>query len=95
MDYNKLVSLIPSERWQLVCDRLIDSILTSKNDEKMPSQLASRILRHWQKDALDSESGLTTLLEAAMLLEPEKTISAFGELQMSDIAGWIKTTLKS
>jgi len=95
MDYRKLVELIPIANREMLSNKLVDFILTSKNDEKMPSQLANTILHYWQQDVLKSESGLTALLEAALLLEPDKTVSAFGELQMTNIAEQIKAALTS
>jgi len=56
----------------------------------MPSQLANTILHYWQNDILISESGLTALLEAAALLEPDKTIEAFTQLELADFAEQIK-----
>jgi len=95
MDYHKLVELIPVAKCETLSDRLVDFILTSKNDEKMPSQLANKMLHYWQHDMLKSESGLTALLEAALLLEPDKTINVFNELQMANVAEQIKEMLKS
>ena len=74
----------------MLSDKLVDIILTSKNDDKLPSQLAKTILNQWQNDNLKSESGLATLLESAVLVELEKTSSALNELQMSDVAEQIK-----
>jgi len=74
----------------MLSDKLVDIILTSKNDDKLPSQLAKTILNQWQNDNLKSESGLATLLQSAVLVELEKTFSALNELQMSDVAEQIK-----
>jgi len=93
MDYRKLVELIPVAKWEALSDKLVDFILTSKNDEKMPSPLANTILHYWQQDILKRESGLAVLLEAALLLEPDKTVNAFTELQMANIAEQIKEAL--
>jgi len=90
VDYRKLVELIPVEKWEMLSNKLIGFILTSKNDEKMPSKLANAILYRWQHDALKTDAGLTALLEAAALLELEKTINAFNELQMANIAEQIR-----
>jgi len=86
LDYSPLVASIPTEKRDTVSDKLIDLILTTKNEEKMPAQLANNILHQWQRDMLKNEQGLTALLQAAMLLEPEKTFAAFNELQMTSIA---------
>ena len=95
MDYDRLVSLIPVAKQEMLSDKLVDVILTSKNDEKMPSRLANTILQYWQRDVLKSESGMAALLEAAITLEPEKTIGALNELQATDAAELIKATLTS
>jgi len=95
VDYGKIVESIPTEKWNELTSKLIDCILTSKNDEKMPNQLANNILHNWQQGILQSKSGLTALLEAALLLEPEKTTNAFNELQMTSIAEQIKGALGS
>lgn len=86
-----MVELIPAAKHEELSDKLADYILTSKNDEKMSSQLAKAILFHWQQDTLRSGSGLASLLEAAFLLEPEKTLNVFTELQMEGIAEQIKS----
>jgi len=95
LDYDKLVSLIPAARREILSDKLVDVILASKNDEKMPSRLANTILQYWQRDVLKSESGMAALLEAAITLEPEKAIGALNELQITDAAELIKATLTS
>jgi hypothetical protein len=87
--------MIPVGKREILSDKLVDFMLTSKNDEKMPSQLANTMLHYWQQDVLGSESGLTALLEAALLLEPDKTINAFNELQMANVAEQIKAALMS
>lgn len=94
MDYRKIVELIPPAERDSISNKLTDFILTSKNEEKMPSQLANNILHHWQRGVLKTESGFTALLEAALLLEPEKTINFFNELQMTNVAEQIKEALK-
>ena len=93
MEYDKLVEAIAVEKRRMVSDRLVDIILTSKNDEKMPSQLANTILSHWQRDIITTQAGLTALLEAAVTLEPEKTVTALTELQLTGVAEQIKVAL--
>jgi hypothetical protein len=90
MDYRKLVETIPVAKREPLSNKLTDLLLSSKNDEKMPSQLANIILHHWQNDILLSESGLTALLEAATLLEPDKTIEVFTQLELAGFAEQLK-----
>ena len=90
MDYHKLVELIPNEKRKNVTEKLVDIILSSKNDNKMPSDIANTILYQWQQSLLTSEPGLSALLKAAVLLEQEKTLTVLGELQLNEIADKIK-----
>jgi len=90
MDYRRLVEAIPVAKREPLLNKLIDLILSSKNDEKMPTQLANTILCHWQNDILITETGLTALLEAAVLLESDKTIEVFTQLELADFAEQIK-----
>ena len=90
MDYPKLAELIPREKRRNTADKLVDIILSSKNDNKMPSDLANTILYQWQQNLLTSKHGLSALLKAAVLLEQEKTLTVLGELQLNEIADKIK-----
>jgi hypothetical protein len=90
MNYLELVELIPREKRRNAADKLVNIILSSKNDNEMPSDLANTILYRWQQNLLTSEAGLSALLNAAVLLEQEKTLIVLGELQLREIAGKIK-----
>ena len=93
MDYPKLVETIPSAKWPELVDALINAILTTKNDDKMPPNLANTILHEWQLDTLETEEGLVTLLEASVLLEPEKTLAAAESLQLIDVTQAVKQVM--
>ena len=90
MDYNGLVDLVDESQWQSLSDKLVDLILTTKNDEKMPSTLARRFLHLWQQDRLASKMGLAILLEASVRLEPEKTLNTLTELNLGILESKIK-----
>ena len=86
MDYLKILEMVPAEKWGPLSDQLTGVILGSKNDEKMPSQLANTILLHMKNSTVNSKSGLAALLQAAILLDAEKTVTALGELRMLKVA---------
>ncbi len=91
MDYHKIVEIVPIEKRETLSTKLMDFILKSKNADKMPSSLAKTLLHHWQQGPLTNESGLTTLLEAAVTLESEKTTNFLEEkLQLADVAKAIR-----
>ncbi len=88
--HRKLSEIIPVEKLSLLSEALVDLILTSKNEDKMPSESAKALLHHWQDNTLSDETGVTALLQVAIMLEPEKVVMAFDELQMADALKQIK-----
>ena len=91
--YKKIVEMIPVEKRGTLSDKLLNYLLKSKKEAKMPSSLAHCFLRQWQTGTFDDEVGLAVLLEATALLEPEKTIEFLEqELQLADVAKAVKET---
>ena len=90
MDYPKIVELVPAEKLGPLSDQLLNFILTTKNEGKMPTKLANTMLCKMQHGAIKSATGVAVLLEAAMLLEPEKTMAALGEMQLAQLAEALK-----
>jgi len=91
MAYQKIVKTIPVEKREKLSDKLLDFLLKSKKEDKMPADLANTILGQWQLGPLTTEAGLAALLEAAVLLESEKTMEVLEqELQLVDVAKAIK-----
>ena len=91
MAYQKIVKNIPAEKREKLSDKLIGLLLKTKKEDKMPSNLANSLLHQWQLGPLTTEAGLATLLEAAVLLESEKTMEFLEqELQLLDIVKAIK-----
>jgi len=92
MDTEKIARKIPASLWDVVSEKLVDITLKSSNAGKMPSALAKTILYYWQRDQLATEVGLQRLLEASMILEPEKAISLMEELGLPEIVVMLKET---
>ena len=91
MTYQKIVKEIPVEKRRKLSEKLLDYLLKSKKEKKMPSGLAYCFLSQWQISTFDDEIGLAVLLEAAAPLEPEKTTEFLEqELQLANIAKAIK-----
>jgi len=95
MDFSRLVRMIPESKRKTLSDALVDFVLTSKSDDKMPSALAHTWLHYWQRNLLESEHGLAALLEASVLLEPEKTLAAFNELQFTNVTEEIRAKMNT
>ena len=91
MAYHKVVETIPLEKREELSNKLINNLLISKNENKMPVGLANTILYHWQRGLLAGDVGLAAILEAAVLLEPDKTMEILeGELQLVDTVKKVK-----
>jgi len=87
VSYKKIVEMIPVEKREELSDKLLNYLLKSKKEKKMPSSLAKCFLSQWQTGSFDDEVGLAVLLEATALLEPEKTTEFLEqELQLADVA---------
>jgi len=95
MGVEEVVRKIPESLWRTASERIIDMILNSSNADDMPSDLAKTILYYWQRDQLATEVGLQKLLDAAMRLEPEKTISFMEELGLPEVVVTLRRSTKA
>ncbi|MCJ7613616.1 hypothetical protein MUO71_02460 [Candidatus Bathyarchaeota archaeon] len=91
MVYKKIVKMIPVEKREALSDKLLNYLLKTKNEAKMPSSMAHCLLSQWQTGTLDDEVGLAVLLEATALVELEKTTEFLEqELQLANVAKAVK-----
>ena len=90
MALERIARKVPASLWTILSEELVDITLNSSNAGKLPSDLAKTILYYWQRDQLATEVGLQRLLEAAMLLEPEKTIELMDSLGMPELVIMLK-----
>ena len=96
MSYKKIVKMIPVEKREELSDKLLNYLLKSKKEKKMPSSLAKCFLSQWQTGSFDDEVGLAVLLEATVLLEPEKTTEFLEqELQLAEVAKALKEAVSA
>lgn len=86
MSFLELARRIPLELQGKSANALIDLILNSPNAPMLSISLARSILHHWQRDQLTTESGLSILVEASLLLEPQKTSETFSGLGLGEVA---------
>jgi hypothetical protein len=91
MELSNVAKKVPASIREIVVEKLMDLILNSKNAGNMPSGLAKTILYYWQRDVLTTDVGMERLLEAAVLLEPEATVTTLGtELGLQEVAIMLK-----
>jgi hypothetical protein len=65
--------MIPTEKRKIISEKLLNYVLKSKKENKLPSSMAKCFLAQWQTGSCDDETGLSVLLEMAAYLELDKT----------------------
>jgi hypothetical protein len=91
VSYQKIVKMIPVEKRGVISDKLLNYVLKSKKEGKLPSSMAKCFLSQWQTSTFDDEIGLGVLLETAAVLELEKTTEFLEqECQLMDVAKALK-----
>jgi len=89
--YKKIVKMIPVEKREKLSDKLLNYLLKTKNESKMPSTMAKCFLTQWQTGTFDDEVGLEVLLEATAMVERQKIADFLEEdLQLAEVAKAIK-----
>ena len=95
MVYKKIVEIIPVEKRGTLSDKLLNYLLKSKKETKMPSSMAHCFLSQWQTGTFEDETGLAVLLEATATVEPEKTTEFVEkDLQLAEVAKAIKEAIE-
>ena len=85
---------IPRQKRKEFQERLLGLILDSDRVGLMPTNLAKNLLRLYQEDRLHSGLGLELTLEAALIIEREKSIQLFSEdVALSKPAGALKNLI--
>ena len=86
--------MIPFEKRGIVSDKLLNFLLKSKNEAKMPSSMAYCFLNQWQTGTFDDEVGLAVLIETTTIVELEKTTEFIEkELQLTEVSKAIKEAI--
>jgi hypothetical protein len=71
MSLDRAVSEIPLSLRDVLSKRLVEIILGTSERDAVPVELAKRIIYLWRQDQLESEAGIRTLLQAAMMVDSE------------------------
>ncbi len=79
MSYRELVKKIPRPMYEMLSERLLDALLEANKGENVPSSLARTVLYYAQRERLSSVAGLTNLLNALFLADPEKAVTLLAE----------------
>jgi hypothetical protein len=83
--------MIPVEKRGIISDKLLNYVLKSKKEKKLPSSMAKCFLSQWQTSTFDDEKGFAVLFEMAAVLELEKTTAFLEqECQLAEAAKALK-----
>jgi len=93
--YLEATRKIDSSKRERLSDILLDLILDSGNADKLTPESARSLIDASREDKLRSASSLGTLLEAGVLLEPEKTPATLEAQGFSELASELRKSAKS
>ncbi len=91
VSYKKIVEMIPSEKRGKLSDKLLNYLLKTKKEAKLPSGVATCFLEYWQTGEFEDEKGLALLLGATAMVELDKTTKFLEEdLDLAVVAKAVK-----
>lgn len=76
---------IPNSLHKDLSKKLVDIVLGTQDKNAVPTELAKKIIYLWRQDQLASSTGITTLLEAAVIVDAEATHSTLDELGLHEV----------
>jgi hypothetical protein len=85
MEYRELAKLIPDSYKVQFAEELTDILLKSEKRE-VPPHIAKSILHYMQRDQLHSQAGLTHLIEAVAMTEPESLAIILDDFELQNLA---------
>jgi hypothetical protein len=86
MEYREMVKKIPRTMRGALSEKLMDCLLETKEGSTVPASLAKTILYYWQRDRLDTQAGLTNLLHATVIADPEKAAKIMYDMGLEEIS---------
>jgi hypothetical protein len=78
--FEEIADSLPNKEKKILADKLLGILLETKSKMELPANLAKVILRLEAREDLHIRFGIIKLLEAAMLLEPGKTVDLVNEI---------------
>ena len=91
MRYADMTQRIEASKRENLSNSLLDLILESGNADKLPPELARSLMDAARGQRLSMETGLETLLDAGVLLEPEKTPATVEAQGFPELASELKS----
>ncbi|HUS79586.1 MAG TPA: hypothetical protein VM050_13100 [Patescibacteria group bacterium] len=87
----KAIETIPESLLGDISTKLIDVVLTSQDRNAVPTQLAKRVIYLWRQDQLATKTGVSTLIDAAIKVDADKTYWILDELGLQKVSASLKS----
>jgi hypothetical protein len=87
----KALESIPSSLLGDLSNKLVDIVLGAEDKNAVPAELAKKVIYLWRQDQLSSSTGISTLMEASILVDAEKTYTTLDELGLQKITTSVRS----
>lgn len=88
-----VVERIPNSLHEDLSKKLVSLVLGTKDKDAVPAELAKKIIYLWRQDQLASVTGISTLLEAATMVDADATLSCLDEFGLQEVVVALKRLL--
>lgn len=80
-----LVEGIPKSLHHDLSKKLVAIVLGARDKDAVTTELAKKIIYLWRQDQLATKTGITALLEAALMVDAEATYLLLDELGLQEL----------
>lgn len=81
---------IPKSLHRDLSKKLVAIVLGARDKDAVTTELAKKIIYLWRQDQLATKTGITALLEAALMVDAEATYTLLDELGLRELTIAIK-----
>lgn len=85
-----VVEGIPKSLHADLYKKLVSIVLSTRDRDAIPTELAKKIIYLWRQDQLASKTGITAMLEAAVMADSGATYQLLDELGLQKIVVALK-----
>ena len=85
-----IVNGIPKSLHGDLYRKLVAIVLGTRDKDAIPTELAKKIIYLWRQDQLASKTGITAMLEAALMVDGDATSELLDELGLHELTVALK-----
>jgi hypothetical protein len=80
-----VVEGIPASLYENLSKNLIEIVLGTQDKNAVPADIAKKVIYLWRQDQLATPTGVSTLMEAAVMVDANATYSTLDKLGLPEI----------